>query len=235
MRKSAARLGTRRGKRADRHLNIAPFLRLEKKRPARDERLISIFLGGYFWVRTRLPSGSTRLHALALSMVPLLLIVILLLDLAVKAVKSKATYPRTGFVSYKKPQDGRKRKTIFRLVTIFAWSLIFHFLRSDALPGTRAVSWIPLLTGLFFAGTSVWIGIKTSVPRFYFTAAISALAGIILSVTGIEENAAFGFYWGILGISFCLSGGAPFSGIFADTRPPPWILHETRRFGDRKH
>ncbi len=166
---------------------------------------VGIFLGGYFWVRVRIPLGSNWLLAWALGLIPLLLIVILFLDLAVKAVRNKLTYPRTGFVSYRKPASGRKRKVISGLIT-FTWSLIFIFLRSDAPPGTRAISWIPLLTGLFFAGTSIWIGIKTSVPRFYFMAAISALAGIVLSVTVIEENAAFGFYWGILGLSFCLSG-----------------------------
>ena len=168
--------------------------------------IIALSLGVYFWIRTRIPQGSAWHVPWALAMIPLLLIGIPLLNRVTKALKQKLTYPRTGFVSYRRPEGKKKRFSILGGVVGSTTAIAYGLLRSDVFPAGTAVVVLPLATGLILAAAYVWIGMKTGVFRFFVTAMLSALAGIAVALTGLTETAALGAYWGILGASHCVSG-----------------------------
>ena len=167
---------------------------------------IGLCLGFYFWIHTRIPAGSAWHVPWAVVMFPLLYFGIRLLNRMIKALKNKLTYPRTGYVSYRRPESKRKRFVILGAFVGLNTFLAYRILRSDALSGWGSIAGIPLVTGLIGAGVFFWIGTKTRVFRFFAMAMISALAGIALSLAGLGEMAALGAYWGILGASSCISG-----------------------------
>jgi hypothetical protein len=128
----------------------------------------------------------------------------------VKALKQKLTYPRTGFVSYRRLEGKKKRFSILGGVVGGTTAIAYGLLRSDVFPAGTAVAALPLVTGLIIAAAYVWAGMKTGVFRFFVTAMLSALAGIAVALTGLTETAALGAYWGILGASHCISGPVVF-------------------------
>lgn len=168
--------------------------------------VISLCMGAYLWIHTRIPSGSAWLVPWALAMFPILFIGIRLLNRMIGSLKQNLTYPRTGFVSFRRPQGRRKWFSIRGAIFGAGWALIYGFLREDMIPGVNTTSWIPLVIGLIFAITFIRTGMKTGVLRLTVLAAISALAGIGLFLAGLSEMAALAAFWGILGLSFCLSG-----------------------------
>jgi hypothetical protein len=168
--------------------------------------IIGLSLGVYFLIRTGIPEGSAWHVPWALAMIPLLLIGIPLSNRMVKALKQKLTYPRTGFVSYRRPAGKKKRFSILGGVVGGTTAIAYGLLRSDVFPAGTAVAALPLVTGLIIAAAYLWIGMKTGVFRFFVTATLSALAGIAVALTGLAETAALGAYWGILGASHCISG-----------------------------
>jgi len=167
---------------------------------------IDLCAGAYFWLRTRIPQGSAWHVLWAIGMFPLLYVGIHLLNNMVKTLKQNLTYSRTGFVSFRRPQGWRKWFSIRGAIFGAGWALVYGFLRSDAFPSVNTAAWIPLVTGLIFAGAFIWAGMKTGIFRLLVTAVISALAGVGLFLAGLPEMAALGAFWGILGVSFCLSG-----------------------------
>jgi hypothetical protein len=172
--------------------------------------IIGLSLGVYFWIRTRIPLGSAWHVPWALAMIPLLLIEIPLFNRMIGALKQKLTYPRTGFVSYKRPGGKRIKFSILGALVGGTTAIAYGLLRSDVFPEGTAISASPLVTGFILAAAFVWIGMKTGVFRFFVTAMISALAGIALALAGLAEMAALGAYWGILGASHCVSGAFVF-------------------------
>jgi hypothetical protein len=168
--------------------------------------IIGLGMGISFWIQTRIPSGSAWRVLWAIGMLPLLYVGIRVLNKMIEEFKLKLTYPRTGFVSFRNPQDRRRWFSIRGGIFGFGWALLYGFLRSDAIPGLNTARWIPLVTGLIFAAVFLRIGMKTGVHRLMLIAMISVLAGMSLSLVELPEMAAFGVYWGILGASFGLSG-----------------------------
>ena len=167
---------------------------------------IGLCLGFYFWIHTWIPPGSAW-HALwGVGMFPLLFFGFRFLNRAIRALKQKLTYPRTGYVSYRRPKRKRKRFSLLGGLVGAASALAYGILKSDAFPKLNTISWIALVTGLFCAAMLFWAGLKTDIPRFFVLAAISGTAGIALSVAGFGEMTALGAFWGILGASHCLSG-----------------------------
>jgi len=168
--------------------------------------VIGISLGVYFWIHTRIPPGSAWHIPWALGMFPLLLFGSRLLQGIVKRLKEKWTYPRTGYVSYRRSEGGRRRIAIRGAVVGAAFGLAIGFLRSSIFQQRFGIAMVVLITGLIGAGVLMWIEVKTGVFRYFVMSMISALAGIGLSTSGLAEMAALGLFWGILGASHGISG-----------------------------
>jgi len=172
--------------------------------------VIGLCLGVYFWIHTRIPPGSAWHIPWAIGMFPLLFFGSRFLNGIIKTLKQKWTYPRTGFVSYRRPGGKRIKFSILGVFVGGATVIAYGALRSDVFPEQNALTSLPLVTGLILAGAFIWIGMKTGVFRFFVTAVISAAAGIALSLAGFAEMAALGTYWAILGASHCVSGAFVF-------------------------
>jgi hypothetical protein len=66
---------------------------------------------------------------------------------------------------------------------------------------------MPPFFGLLFSGLWMIIGWKVSVPRFYFTAAVSFLVSAALFLKGVGGTTGIALLFGAMGVVLCASGG----------------------------
>ena len=119
-------------------------------------------------------------------------------------LKTRLTYPRTGYVEYRvnKKAAGSKRILAFALAfTIAALAMAFVGI-------FKSFDSIVAVTGFIVGMILVLLRAKSSgLTRFYFLGAISALLGLAISVSGLSNGYALGLYYASMGVCFLLSGG----------------------------
>jgi len=169
---------------------------------------ISLCLGFYLYAYAWIPRRSLWSVLWAIGTFPLLVFGFRFVNKILGALKQKWTYPRTGYVSYRRPK--KKKFSLLGGLTGAGSALIYGFLKFGPFPKLSSISWWPMVGGFLFAATHVWVGLKTDIGRFYVLAVISGASGIGLSVAGLGEMPALGALWGILGVSQVISGAITF-------------------------
>lgn len=122
----------------------------------------------------------------------------------IRKLKERITYPRTGYVSYRKPTPTRKSRTISYLLTLTIVLLVVGIITSTS---DKTLDWLPMFEGIIIGGFLLFIGYRTLVYRFYVLGTLSVLTGTLLSVSGIGNLIGMGIFLLILGASLVLSGG----------------------------
>ena len=160
-----------------------------------------IILGIYFFLQSTLPTGSFLLVGLQVGFVFILVGAIFLSRYLVDKFKSRLTFPRTGYVSYKRAS--RKQ----RLVSIGIVCIIAGFNAALFLTTPLSIYWVPAITGLIVG--SLWLisAIRVGLLRFFLQSILAFLLGVILSLSNLEIYLGLAFFYGILGSVLVLSGG----------------------------
>ncbi|MEE9188973.1 MAG: hypothetical protein V3U36_06360 [Anaerolineales bacterium] len=160
-----------------------------------------IILGLYFYLQSILPSGSLILLTLQVGFVVLLFGVIFLSRYLVNKFKSGLTFPRTGYVSYKRAS--KKQRIISVSIAIIIASLIIALFLSTPL----SLNWIPAITGLIVG--IVWLisAVRVGLVRFYLQSILSLLLGVGLSLARLETYQGLAIYFAAMGIVLLISGG----------------------------
>jgi hypothetical protein len=120
------------------------------------------------------------------------------------ALKTRVTYPRTGYVEYRvNTKNARSMRLLTAVVGMtVAMVSIFVVRRFDRIDAMVA------LTGLLVAVVFiVKQGLTTGVGRFYFLSAVSLVLGGILSVSGFDRGYNLCLFYGLMGLGFAISGG----------------------------
>jgi hypothetical protein len=123
----------------------------------------------------------------------------------IKALKSRVTYPRTGYVEYQ--QDGKNpssRRAFVAVVAamVAAFSLVFAQRISSFLNLTLA------LTGILVGAILIFLqGRGSGLERFYLLGGISIVLGIALSLSGLPDGYSLGLFYGSMGSASVVSGG----------------------------
>jgi hypothetical protein len=117
----------------------------------------------------------------------------------VRAVKARLTYPRTGYVNYRKPSPKRRLRNLLIMIPIAAlWIIVVLIF------GKGLIAWAPLIDGLVLCAI-LWVA-GMGLLRFYLLAGLSLVVGGILAYLQIGGN------WGqmvfdlIMGLSLAVSG-----------------------------
>ncbi len=117
----------------------------------------------------------------------------------VKSVKARVTYPRTGYVAYRRPSRQRRLRNFLILLPIAAlWTAVILIF------GKGLIAWIPLVDGLVL-GAILWYAGK-GLLRFNLMAGLSLLVGGILAysqIGGLSGQALFDL---IMGLCLAVSG-----------------------------
>ena len=122
----------------------------------------------------------------------------------INSLKTRLTYPRTGYVEYRvnKKDTGRNRILVFMLAfTISALTIAFVGI-------FKSFDSIVAVTGFIVGMILVLLRGKASgLFRFFVLGAISILLGFAISASGLSEGYALGLYYTLMGICFLISGG----------------------------
>ena len=130
-------------------------------------------------------------------------------------LKARITYPRTGYVAYRKPDRKNKWLSIgFAILVATAGILSF-------LVGPVPLDWMPAITGLLGGVFFFIIASQLNLLRFYTLSLISLIIGAGLAVAGFGNLLGFSLYYFLLGLVLLLSGSLTLRNYLLDNRALP--------------
>jgi hypothetical protein len=165
--------------------------------------LVNALLGLFYLLTANLDwEGPYSMLLVALQM-GLLIGLFTTINRVVTFLKERITYPRTGYVAYRKPAPSARLKKILRTALIAAGT--------GALVGglatiQAAANQMPLVISVILAGTLVFIGYYFSLVRLFITAALSIAWGYILSRYSLSNLSSTGAFFAGFGLLILLSG-----------------------------
>lgn len=135
--------------------------------------------------------------------------------LAVRGLKERLTYPRTGYVEYQRPVRSRRLARVFMVgLLAFAVSVMTAFL-GRGLPERLWPFLIGLTLGLAFA----YLGARIGLRRFYALAGFSLLLGAAGSWLNLTDPWSAAFIFGLEGLAWLVCGALVLRHYLRSTRP----------------
>lgn len=165
---------------------------------------VFLVLGLYFFGQAVLPESSSLRSWLDASFLLVFLGAFYMARRVVRFLKSRVTYPRTGYVSYKPKKDARRR----RKLAAVTGGLIAGLLSSLMAISPNVRSWLPAVNGFFLGAAILLIAYRVGVVRFYLLAAVSALTGFAVAAAGVGDIKGVSLYYAVFGAAVLLSGAA---------------------------
>jgi hypothetical protein len=163
-----------------------------------------ILLGVYFALQDFLGPNSMLSGILQASLALLLIGGAFVSRRLINTLKTRLTYPRTGYVEYRvnKKENGSRRALAFLLAfTIAALSVAFVAI-------FKSFESVVAVTGFIVGMILMLLRAKSSgLARFYLLGAISLILGLVISTSGLSNGYALGLYYGLMGVCFLISGG----------------------------
>lgn len=165
--------------------------------------LLCLLMGLYF-LTEKLVQGSRFSAIVDGALVLVFALGILLVNGLTRRIKERVTYPRTGYVSYRRPAGLPRLLRLLLLAVITGLiAAVIAVLVTRPFAGFDVM---PPATGLLLAlvfGILAW---RSAVPRFYLLAAFSALAGLGLAFAGLGNYLALSVYYAAIGLAWILCG-----------------------------
>jgi hypothetical protein len=164
---------------------------------------INLLLGIFFLLASRV----NWVGPMALVMVGLQLGVFLgafwLIGRIVRRLKERITYPRTGYVAYRRrPASARARQVVLAAAISASIGGLTAILATLESTENR----MPMVTGLFLALGLVVLGRRFSLQRMYIQAALVLLLGFGVSQTPLSEDVSTGAFFTGFGLLMMISG-----------------------------
>lgn len=176
--------------------------------------IICIILAAYFYGQATLSPDSLLFRILDIGFLLILLLGILITRKVITILKTRLTYPRTGYVSYKQPKPAQKLGSI-ALAIITSGILILII----SLGSNNIEAYLPIVTGILLAAVLSLIAFSSRVFRFYLLAVISALLGSGLTLSGVGDMLGLSYYYGGMGLVVLISGLLVLRDYLTQTQP----------------
>jgi Na+-transporting methylmalonyl-CoA/oxaloacetate decarboxylase gamma subunit len=163
--------------------------------------LIVLLLGGYFFAKEVVPANSS--FRAVLNVLFIFVIVFgFLANRILRFFKRRISYPRTGYVTFKKKELSPKRRIATAVVAaIISASLAALYSLS---PSFKAL--YPAVNGLLFGVAGLLFANKVGLMRFYVLAALSAVIGVAVTAAGIGDIKGIFLYYAFFGTAMIISG-----------------------------
>ena len=136
---------------------------------------------------------------------------------ALKAIKNRVTYPRTGYVSYRYPGSSGRPWIIGSGVGIALAVLGIVLSKADAPTWLGSMS---MAQGLILGAVLLYIGHRLGLARFYVLAFLSALIGVVVALGGFDDALGSAAYFGEMGFVLTASGLSTLRAYLSQTQPP---------------
>jgi MFS family permease len=178
--------------------------------------LIFLLLGAYFYAEATLPPGSTVLTVVSSAAFLAVFAAAFLVNRLLRYLKRRITYPRTGYVTFKKKEAGPKRRLAAAAVAmvIGGGMAVLYGLS----PSVRLL--LPAVNGLLFAVAGLLVANRIGVGRFYVLAAASAAIGVGLTAAGAGDAKGVSLFYLLFGAAVILTGAAALA-VYLRRNPRP--------------
>jgi hypothetical protein len=163
-----------------------------------------VLLGVYFGAQGFFGEGSTASIILQISLILVMVGGIFGVRWLVNDLKTRLTYPRTGYVEYRVNEKNVKVRRY--LVAGVAMTIaIASVVLVDYIRGLDTMALITgLLVGVIFIALR---GKSSGLKRFYLLGVLAMVLGVTLSFSGLSQAYNLGLLYGLLGIAVMFSGG----------------------------
>ena len=133
----------------------------------------------------------------------------------INAAKARVTYPRTGYVEYSEPRNKTAAGILSAVVgMLLAVTFVFIARQFNTIDAVTAVT--GAVMGIILFVKQVW---TTRVKRFYLLSTAALIFGAALSVSGFPRGYNLGLFYGLMSVSFVISGGLTLRK-YLDENPP---------------
>ena len=133
----------------------------------------------------------------------------------INAAKARVTYPRTGYVEYSEPRNKTAAGILSAVVgMLLAVTFVFIARQFNTIDAMTAVT--GAVMGIILFVKQVW---TTRVKRFYLLSTAALIFGAALSVSGFPRGYNLGLFYGLMSVSFVISGGLTLRK-YLDENPP---------------
>ena len=163
-----------------------------------------VLLGVYFALQEFLGQDSLVSGILQASLVLLMIGGMFVSRRLINALKTRLTYPRTGYVEYQVSERNTRSRQILAgvlgfLVAVLAMLFVRLFQFFDS---------IVAITGVVVAVILVVLRTKSAgLTRFYILGVVSLVLGLALAVSGPPNGYSLGLFYGLMGVCLMFSGG----------------------------
>lgn len=166
--------------------------------------LISFLLALYFYLETILPPGSFLNFVLIFLFIGLIMLSSRFVNKTISRLKERITYPRTGYVSYRKPPRQQHIwqiiSSVLMIAAVFLMVVLLYFYQGS-------ISWMPAITGcLLGIFMLILIAPRTGALRFYLLGIGSICLGIGISLIGLENLVGLFIYYLVASFGLLCSG-----------------------------
>ncbi len=163
--------------------------------------LMFLILGGYFILQLS-TAGSTAGSIVSSVFLIVFFVSFFLVNRLLRFFKRHVSYPRTGYVAFKKKEASPKRRVATAVVAgIISAALVILFRIS---PSVKLL--FPAVNGLLFAFAALLLAHRVGVTRFYVLSAASAAIGVGLAAAGIGDLKGLGFFYLLFGAVILFAG-----------------------------
>jgi hypothetical protein len=141
----------------------------------------------------------------------------------VNALKSRLTYPRTGYVEYRiNEKDAKRRRWVVAAVAMIIASASIVLV--DYIRGLDSMVLITgVLVGVIFIALR---GRSSGLQRFYVLGGLAILMGTGLAYSGLPQIYTLTLFYGLLGIAVIISGGLVLRRYLAENPPQSEMSNE---------
>ena len=174
---------------------------------------LCLLLGVYFQVQDSLHIPSLLQQMLEAGLVLFIVVIVLLLNKLVNFLKERITYPRSGYVSYRRPN------TIRRLATGLLAAAIASVLSAVLMIAPPGLDWMAGLTGLALAAVWLFLAWRFQLSRFLALSLVSLGGGIFLALMQLDGMAGIAALYFLEGTALLVSGGITFWAYLRGTQP----------------
>ncbi len=176
--------------------------------------VLLILIGVSYYLSALIPNIIIRSLMLGLGQPVIIIGGSILIGRVVKKIKENLTYPRTGYLSFRRRKSRKISRILYGAVVGLLVGVVVGFFTS-IIPDRI----IPLVTSLFMAVLIGFIGYQNNVPRFYAVSAFTAIWGTVLSVLNLPGVLPYLALFVGVGFLWLISGGWTLSAYLRSTTP----------------
>jgi len=177
--------------------------------------VVVLLLALVFLIGGWMEPGPTTDFFLALGQPAIVLVGALVARKIVGRIKERVTYPRTGYVAYRRPRSRRGLRLIALTIGIAA---VFGVLFA-VIANLIAIRWLPGISGAVIALLLAYMAYENGIRRFYYMAAFTLFLGLLVVSMGVPDTYTSSLFFGGFGVGWIVSGAVTLRNYLRTTKP----------------